>query len=417
MKILVIGSGAREHALIWKIAKSNKVSKIYCTPGNGGISQLAQCVNIKAEDIETLLNFALKEDIDLTVVGPEAPLVDGIVDRFTEEGLKIFGPNKKAAQLEGSKTFSKEFMEKHDIPTAKYGSYNKVDEAIEGLKDFIYPLVIKADGLAAGKGVVICEDYNQAEETISDMMTNKKFGESGSNIVIEEFLEGTEVSLLCFVSGNKIIPMESARDYKQAFDNNEGPNTGGMGCFSPNPIFTDDLLKDIEEKILSRVEQGLKEENLDYNGVLFIGFMITKEGAKILEFNVRMGDPETEVVLPRLENDMVEVMEQTINGSLEKSSLKWSPKACICIIAASGGYPTKYEKNKKITGLKDISNDTIVFHGGTKKINNELYTNGGRVLAVTSLGNTLENAREKVYKEINKINFEKMFYRKDIGKI
>lgn len=417
MKVLVIGSGAREHTLVWKISQSSEVTKIYCAPGNAGISELAECVNIKAEDMDMLLSFALKEEIDITVVGPEAPLVNGIVDKFTEKGLEIFGPNMEVAQLEGSKIYAKEFMLRHKIPTAKYESFDNTEDAQKSLENFNYPLVIKADGLAAGKGVVICANRQEATDTIKDMISNKKFGEAGLNIVIEEFLEGTEASLLCFVAGNKIIPMESARDYKQVYDNDEGPNTGGMGCFSPNNILTEEVMNEITREVLDRIEVGLEKEDLGYSGILFIGFMITKDGPKVLEFNVRMGDPETEVVLPRLKNDIVDVIKKVMDETLTKSCLSWSKESCMCVIAASGGYPIKYEKGKLITGLKDIEDDVIIFHGGTKMQDGEVYTNGGRVLAITCLGDNLELARQKVYENIKRISYVDMYYRKDIGKI
>lgn len=417
MKVLVVGSGAREHALVWKISQSKKVSQIYCAPGNGGIENIAKCVNIKVQDIDMLLNFALEKKIDLTVVGPELPLVKGITDKFTQNGLKVFGPNSKGALLEGSKVYAKEFMEKHNIPTAKYKSFNNPKDALEGLNEFSFPLVIKADGLAAGKGVLICSCLEEARDAILAIMENKKFGRAGDNILIEEFLEGIEASLLCFVDGKKIIPMESARDYKKALDNDEGLNTGGMGCFSPNPIFTDELKEIIKENILDNIISGFKKDNIDFKGILFIGLMVTEKGVKVLEFNVRFGDPETEVVLPRLESDLVEVFEKTIDGNLSKDDLKWTDKSCVTVVAASGGYPEKYEKGKIITGLNELDRDIGVFHGGTKMVDKKLVTNGGRVLAVTSLGSSIEEAREKVYKNIEKINFEKIYYRKDIAEI
>lgn len=415
MKVFVIGSGGREHALIWKIAQSKKVSKIYCAPGNGGIEELAECVNIKADDIELLLNFAINNNIDLTVVGPEVPLVKGIVDKFKENGLKIFGPDKKSAQLEGSKIFSKKFMVKYDIPTARYKDCNDPKQAMKELKNFKYPLVIKADGLAAGKGVIICFTEEEAKEAIRSIMENRKFGVAGESIIIEEYLEGIEASLLCLLDGERIIPMESARDYKKIYDGDKGPNTGGVGCLSPNPIFNDKLQNSVKRDILEKIKVGLKEENIDFRGVLFIGLMITKEGPKVLEFNVRMGDPETQVVLPRLESDLVEIFEKVIAGNLKEEDLKWTNKSSIAIIAASEGYPGSYEKDKEIFGLDKIDKDIIVFHAGTKKTDNKIFTNGGRVLALTALGNTLEEAREKAYDNIRKINFDGMYYRKDIG--
>lgn len=415
MKVLIIGSGAREHAIVWKIAQSKRVSKIYCAPGNAGIQQVAECINIKDDDIETLVSFALKEKIELTVVGPEVPLVHGIVDKFLENGLKVFGPCKKAAMLEGSKRYSKEFMDKYDIPTAKFRSFTSTKQALEGLSEFNYPLVIKADGLAAGKGVVICQNEQEAKDTINSMLENKKFGESGNEIVIEEFLYGTEASLLCFVNGNKIIPMESARDYKRVFDGDNGLNTGGMGCFSPNTIFTEELEKRIKADILDKVIYGFDGESIDFRGVLFIGLMITVNGPKVIEFNVRMGDPETEVVLPRLESDIVDIFEKTIDGTLESSDLKWLDKKCVCVVAASGGYPESYEKNKVITGLENVDKDVMVFHAGTKRIEDKVLTNGGRVLTVTALADTIDEAKRKAYRNIGKISFDGMHYRKDIA--
>lgn len=415
MKILVIGSGAREHTLVWKLSKSPKVSEIYCAPGNAGIEKLATCVDIEADNIRELCSFAKENAIDLTVVGPEAPLVEGIVDLFIENNLKIFGPNKKASQLEGSKIFAKDFMKNHDMPTAKYSVFSDEISALKALDDFQLPLVIKADGLAAGKGVVICEDRNTAVSTIQYMIKDKKFGSAGSNIVIEEYLEGIEISLLCFVNGKEVIPMESARDYKKVYDDDKGPNTGGMGCFSPNPILTDSLYKDINEKVLKRFISGLKADNIDFKGVIFIGLMITKKGPMVLEFNVRFGDPETEVVLPRLDSDLVDVLLKTIDGTLKPEDLKWSDKKSVCVILASGGYPVQYEKNKEIKGLEDVK-DVIVFHGGTKLYDNKTLTNGGRVLAVTAIEDTIKEAREKVYQEIKNIYFEDMYLRKDIAK-
>lgn len=417
MKILVVGSGAREHAIVWKVSKSPKVSKIYCAPGNGGISEIAECVKIRAEDIELLLGFAIKENIDLTIVGPEAPLVEGIVDKFKEKGLKIIGPDKKGAILEGSKIFAKKFMEKYNIPTAKYKPFKNSRKAIKALDSFEYPLVIKADGLAGGKGVVICKTKQEAEKAIIDMMEEKKFGLSGENIVIEEYLEGIEASLLCIIDGKKIIPMESAKDYKKIFEGDKGPNTGGMGCFSPHPMFTQALKNTIREEILDCIMYGLNMEKIFYQGILFIGLMLTKDGPKVLEFNVRMGDPETEVILPRLKSDIIEIFEKTLSGKLTEDDLKWEDRHCACVVSASEGYPVSYEKGKVITGLDKVDEEVVVFHGGTKKVDGKFYTNGGRVLTVTALGNSLEEAREVVYNNIEKINFENMYYRKDIAKL
>ncbi|NLW22713.1 MAG: phosphoribosylamine--glycine ligase [Tissierellia bacterium] len=417
MKVLVVGGGGREHALCWKIAQSKKVSKIYCAPGNGGTKEIAENIDIGAEDIDGLLDFALKEKIDLTVVGPEAPLVMGIVDRFEEKGLKIFGVNKEAAQLEGSKAYAKAFMEKYNIPTAQYRRYTDKEEAIKALDDFNYPLVIKADGLCAGKGVVICHTKEEGIDVVNYMMADRAFGSAGERIIIEEFLEGIEMSLLCFVSKGKIIPMESAKDYKQIFEKDEGPNTGGVGCFSPNNLFNKELENRIGEEILSRIETGLVKENIDYSGVLFIGLMITKDGPKVLEFNVRFGDPETEVLMPRLKSDIMDIFEKTMDGSLTKEDLVWSEKKCLTVVATSKGYPGAYEKGKEITGLDLLDDDIILFHNGTIEKEGRLYTNGGRVISVTALGSTLEEAREKIYKNINRIRFDGIYFRRDIGKI
>ena len=416
MKVLVLGSGGREHALCWKIAKSNKVSKIYCAPGNGGTAEIAENIDINVDEIDNLLQFALKNNIDLTVVGPEQPLVLGIVDKFQENGLRIFGVNKECARLEGSKEFSKEFMEKYNVPTAKYRAFTVLEEAIEGIKEFSYPLVIKADGLCAGKGVIICYSEDEAKKTLKDILGNKIFGEEGNKVVIEEFLDGIETSLLCVVTKGKIIPMESAKDYKKIYEDDNGPNTGGVGCISPSPIFNEELSKKIEENILKNIRYGLDKEDLDFRGILFIGLMIVNGDPKVLEFNTRFGDPETEVLIPRLDSDIVDLFEKTIDGSFMESDLKWNNNRAITVVLTSGGYPEKYEKGFKITGIDDVDKDTIVFHNGTKMINKDLVTNGGRVLSVVSLGKTIEDTRDKVYNDIEKIKFSNIYYRKDIGK-
>lgn len=415
MKVLVIGSGGREHALCHKLSESKRVSKIYCAPGNGGTLQVAENVNINPKDIDLLLDFAINKDIDLTVVGPEDPLVNGIVDRFNEKGLRIFGPNKKGAILEGSKIISKGFMEKYNIPTGKYKVFKEAKAAISFLDSLNYPIVIKADGLCAGKGVIICKTKEEGIKAIEDIMVDKKFGLSGEEILIEEFLEGTETSLLCFVSNENIIPMESARDYKKIFEGDKGPNTGGVGCFSPNPVMTDKLKEEIEKSILKNIKIGFKNEDIDFRGILFIGLMLTSDGPKVLEFNVRFGDPETEVVLPRLENDIVDIFEKTMDGSLKEEDLKWTDKKCVTVVLTSKGYPVEYEKGKEITGTEELDKDIILFHNGTKMEDGKLLTNGGRVLSVTALGDTLQEAREKVYKNIDKIKFDGLCYRKDIG--
>lgn len=417
MKVLVIGSGGREHALCWKIAQSKVVDKIYCAPGNGGTREVAENIDIKANDIEGLLDFALKNKIDLTVVGPEDPLVNGIVDIFEDNGLKIFGPNKACAKLEGSKDFSKVFMEKYDIPTAKYNSYTIYEDAINSLDEFTYPLVIKADGLCLGKGVIICSTKEEAKNTLKEILVDKIFGNEGNKVVIEEFLVGIEASLLCFVTNGKIIPLESAKDYKKIYDNDMGPNTGGVGCLSPNPLFSKDLMSQIKKDVLDKISYGLEKEGLDFKGILFIGFMIVDGKAKVLEFNTRFGDPETQVLLPRLKSDIVELFQKVIYGTIEESDIIWSKDSCVTVVLTSKGYPKEYEKGFNINGLDSLNKSIIIFHNGTKYDNDRLITNGGRVLSVTSLGRNLQFAREIIYENIGNIQFEGLCYRKDIGKI
>ena len=369
MKILVIGSGGREHALVWKIAQSKRVTKIYCAPGNAGIAQIAQCVAIKADDIAGLLSFAKKEKIDFTIVGPESPLVAGIVDEFQSEGLKIFGPSKKAARLEASKAFAKQVMSGCGVPTATSVVCLSVDEAIEALEHFgPFPVVIKADGLAAGKGVVICGDEETALETVTNMQVRKVFGSAGETIVIEEFLEGEEASILVLTDGREAVALASSQDHKRLNDNDEGPNTGGMGAYSPAPVVTDALLGRVMEEIVMPVIKGMEKEEALYKGILYAGIMITKSGPKVLEFNVRFGDPETQAVLARLDSDLVEAMLWTI-GEAKKPVLEWNPKACVCAVVASGGYPNAYEKGKLIDGLDQAAKleDVVIFHAGTKK--------------------------------------------------
>ncbi len=417
MKVLVVGSGAREHTICYKLKQSKKLSKLYCAPGNAGISSIAECVDIKAEDIEKITEFSVDNKIDFVVVGPEVPLVAGIVDMLEAKGIKAFGPKKCGAIFEGSKSYSKDFMEKYKIPTAKYSTYTDCKEALDGLEEFSLPVVIKADGLAAGKGVLICNTIGDAREGIKSILDDKQFGDAGNSLVIEEFLDGIETSLLCFVNGKEIIPMESARDYKRAYDNDLGLNTGGMGCFSPNPIYTDELKKFIKKNIIDKTLGGFLSEGIDFRGVLFIGLMIKGNEAKVLEYNTRFGDPETEVVLLRLNSDLLDVMLKTADGTLKETDLLWSDKKSVTVVIASGGYPENYEKGKEISGLDDIDNDIIVFHAGTKFDNEKIVTNGGRVLAVTCLDDSIEKAREKVYQNIKKICFENMEFRTDIAKL
>jgi phosphoribosylamine--glycine ligase len=415
MKVLVIGSGAREHAIVWKLSQSPQISKLFCAPGNAGIADLAECVDIKAEDIEGILKFALENKIDLTVVGPEVALVKGIVDLFEQNGLRIFGPNKKAAQLEGSKIFAKDFMNKHNIPTARYKTYNNFKKAIAELKDFDLPMVIKADGLAAGKGVIIAQTRQEAVEAIVDIMSDKKFGEAGKTIVVEEFLQGKEVSVLAFVDGNVSIPMVSAQDYKRAQDGDKGLNTGGMGAVSPALHYSLEVEKLVNSEIIQKTLEALKTEGILYKGVLYFGLMLTKDGPKVLEFNVRFGDPETEVLLTRLQSDLLDIAWWVVDGKLDQADIKWSDEKSVCVVMASGGYPEEYEVGCEIMGIKTAEAEAKVFHAGTKHADNKLVTAGGRVLVISALGASYEAARNKAYSAVEKISFKNAHYRKDIG--
>ncbi|MDF2546698.1 MAG: purD [Anaerosolibacter sp.] len=416
MRILVVGSGGREHALVWKLMQSPKVDKIYCAPGNPGIGRLAELIDLQVDDIGGLCSFAKEKEIDLTVVGPEVPLVMGIADRFEEEGLRIFAPNRACAQLEGSKAFAKEFMIRHQIPTAKYIECTDVEAARKALGIYGYPMVIKADGLAAGKGVVIAERQEDALKALEEIMEAKVFGAAGDKIVIEEFLTGTEASVLCFVDGTIIKPMVSAQDYKKIFDEDKGPNTGGMGTYSPSHVYDRQLETHVEERILRSIMEGFRKDGLDFKGILFIGLMLTEDGPKVLEFNTRFGDPETQVILTRLETDLIEIMESILENKLEEQEILWCEQKTVCVIVAAGGYPDAYEKGRVISGLDKVDADVIVFHAGTKAHEGQVVTNGGRVLGVTAWGDTVEAAREKAYENVDKIHFEGMYSRKDIGK-
>ena len=416
MRILVVGGGGREHAICWKLNNESNVEKIYCAPGNAGISSVAKCIDIQDSDIENLLKFAKENQIDLTIVGPEIPLVAGIVDAFEKEGLKIFGPNKECAQLEGSKAFSKDFMIRHNLPTAKYKEYTNLDEAISEIDSFGYPVVIKADGLAAGKGVVIPENREDAITTLKEMMSDHKFGNAGDKIVVEEFLNGIETSILAFVDNDTIVPMVSSKDHKKVFEGETGLNTGGMGTFSPSEIYTDELAKEIQEKILDKTLEGFKKDNLNYKGILFVGLMITEDGPKILEYNVRFGDPETQSVLFRLDTDLNKIISAILDNNLKNIEINYSKEEAICVMLTSGGYPENYEKGKVISGLENLDSDIVVFHSGTKFDNGNIVTNGGRVIGITAKGKTVKEAGKKVYENIKKINFEGMHYRKDIWK-
>lgn len=415
MKILIVGGGGREHAIAWKLAQSPKIEKLFCAPGNAGIADVAECVPVKAEDVAGICRFAEENKIDLTVIGPEVPLSLGIVDALAEKGLKAFGPNRKCAQLEGSKSFTKAFLARHGIPTAGYKEFIDIGELKKSIGIFGYPMVIKADGLAAGKGVVIAEDEAAAVKAIDEIMGEKIFGTAGDKIVVEEYLSGIEASILCFADGKTIVPMESAQDYKRIFDEDKGPNTGGMGTYSPSLVFNETLENQIREQILEPTIKGFQKDGLDFKGVLFIGLMITDDGPKVIEFNNRFGDPETQSVLPRMKTDLLDVMNAVVEGKLAEQTIEWNDKKAVCVIMASGGYPGSYEKGKKISGLTNVDEDIIVFHSGTKSSGSEILTDGGRVIGITALGDTHEEAREKAYRNVAGISFEGAQYRKDIG--
>ncbi len=417
MKILVIGSGGREHALVWKIKQSSLVRQIFCAPGNGGIAQIAECVDIDPMDIKALLKFAKQKKIDLTVVGPEAALTEGIVDLFEKEGLKIFGPSKVAAKLEGSKVFAKEFMQECNIPTAAFKVFTDIHLAKEFINNTEFPLVIKADGLAAGKGVMICPTRKEAEIAIDQIMKEKIFKEAGNKIVIEECLQGEEVSILAICDGENYVVLESAQDHKRIFDDDLGPNTGGMGAYSPAPIVNGELLERVESRIIEPTIRGMKRNGYPFRGVLYVGLMVTVNGPIVLEYNVRFGDPEAQVIIPRLKNDLVEIMHAACDGRLDDVELQWEKKSCVCVVISSGGYPGKYDIDKEIYGLGVIKEDqnTIVFHAGTKEVKGKIFSNGGRVLGVTGLGRNIEESIDRAYKAVEKINFERCFFRRDIG--
>jgi len=417
VKILVVGSGGREHAIIWKLSQSNKVNKIYCAPGNGGISELAECVPILATEVEKIADWAENNKIDLTIIGMDDPLMLGIVDLFEERGLSVFGPRKNAAIIEGSKVFAKDLMKKYNIPTAGYEVFEDAVKAKEYLNNCSYPVVLKADGLALGKGVLICQNKNEALLGTDEIMVDKKFGNAGTRMVVEEFMTGPEVSVLSFCDGEHLIPMVSAQDHKRAFDNDEGLNTGGMGTFSPSKFYDEQLNEKCMEELFLPTLKAMKEEGRPFTGIIFFGLMLTPQGPKVLEYNARFGDPEAQVVLPRLKNDLVDVFQAAIDGKLNEIKLEWIEDAAVCVVLASGGYPLDYKKGYKISGLDKQKNkeDIVVFHAGTKLENDSYYTNGGRVLGVTALGKDINTAREKAYKAVSEIEFEDKQYRTDIG--
>ena len=417
MKILVVGGGGREHAIVKKLAQSKKNPKIYVAPGNAGTEENATNVAISVMDFDALVNFAKKEKIDLTVVGMDDPLVGGIVDIFEAEGLRVFGPRKNAAILEGSKAFSKHLMKKYGIPTAAYENFNDPQKAIKYLETANYPIVLKADGLALGKGVLICKTFEEAKSGIEELMIDKSFGDAGNTIVIEEFLQGREVSVLSFVDGTHYALMTSAQDHKRAKDGDEGLNTGGMGTFSPSPFYTEEVDRYCKEHIYQKTVDAMRAEGREFKGIIFYGLMLTKSGVKVLEYNARFGDPETQVVLPRMENDIIDVFEACIDGCLDKIDLKFEDNAAVCVVLASDGYPLKYEKGKKITGLENFEGktDIFAFHAGTKKVNGDVLTNGGRVLGITATAPTLKEARDKAYEATKLVDFENKYMRNDIG--
>ena len=416
MKVLVIGSGGREHAIAYALAKSPRVSEIHAIPGNPGIAKIGTCHSGSVEDLDGILKFVEDYGIDLTVIGPEVPLCMGLADLLESHGHKVFGPTKQAATLEGSKAFSKDFMKRHHIPTAAYQEVNSYQEAIQALNQFDYPVVVKADGLAAGKGVIICEDEATAKQALKEMMVDGALDGAGSKVVLEEFLTGFECSLLCFTDGETIVPMVSAKDHKQIYDGNKGPNTGGMGTVSPNPFLPEGMDEVFQKDILEPFMAGLKADHMDYRGVVFIGLMIENKQPKVLEFNVRFGDPETQSILLRLDTDLFDIMYAVSTKTLKDVKVKWKDEQVACLVLASAGYPGSYEKGKVITGLDKVDDDIIVFHAGTA-VNDkgELVTNGGRVLNICALGQTLEETRQKVYQAATIIDFDGKYYRKDIG--
>jgi len=417
MKVLVIGSGGREHCLVWKISRSSKVKKIYCIPGNAGISEIADCRNISTDDFTGIADFVKKEKITLTIVGPEAPLVKGIADHFAHQGLPIFGPSKEASRLEGSKVFAKRLMRKYGIPTAPFEIFSDSISAIKYIKKKGAPVVIKADGLAAGKGAIVARTMEEAEQSVHKILDQKIFGEAGNQIVVEDYLEGEEASILAFVDGKAFLPLISSQDHKQVYDGDKGPNTGGMGAYSPAPLITQELQKKISQEIFERLIGGLNEEGITYNGILYAGIMVSKGLPYVLEFNVRFGDPETQAILPLLDSDLVELIDACVKNRLKEISIEWKKGACVCVVLASRGYPDSYEKGFEIKGLEKVKNkiDVFVFHAGTTIKNCKLLTSGGRVLGVTATGRDLRDARDKAYGAIEDIYFEGMHYRKDIG--
>ncbi len=417
MKILIIGSGGREHAIAHKLSLSERKPMLFAAPGNVGLAALATCVDLAVDDLEGLLAFVKAEQIDLTIVGPELPLVLGIVDLFESNGLRIFGPNKASAQFEGSKDFTKAFLTRHGIPTAHSETHVALEPALEALGRFDYPVVIKADGLAAGKGVIIAEDYQTAKRALSEIMDDHIFGNSGDKVVLETFLKGIEASILCFVDGETILPMQPAQDYKKIYDGDLGPNTGGMGAYSPSLVITNEIMTKIQNDLLDPFIKGIKADHIDFKGILFVGIMIDGDDINVIEYNVRLGDPETEVTLIRLENDLIDIIEAVESKSLDQIALRWSQNNAVCVIMASGGYPEAYSKGCVIEGLDTQIENTIVYHCGTRFFEGDIITNGGRVLGVTATAQSLDAARKLAYERTSELSFNNAFYRRDIGTI
>lgn len=419
MKVLIVGGGGREHAIAWKLSQSSKVDEIVCAPGNGGICEIARCVPVSAEYIEGIVALAKEEQPQLTIIGPEVPLAMGLTDELEKLGIKVFGPNKKCAQLEASKSFTKAFLARHSIPTAKYEEFTDIESLRNAIGIYGFPMVLKADGLAAGKGVIIAENREEAEHAVEELMGEKAFGTAGDKVVVEELLVGTEASMLCFVDGSAIIPMESAQDYKRIYDGDKGPNTGGMGTYSPSKLFDDAIQARVTSEILEPTLEGFKKDGLDFKGVLFIGLMLTNDGPKVIEFNNRFGDPETQVVLPRLKTDLFEIMMAVTDDSLNTLSLEWDDElVTVCVVMAAGGYPGAYNKGDVISGFDSVDSAVTVFHAGTKlNENEEVVTAGGRVLGVVGRGSTHDEAVRNAYEGVEKITFKDAVFRKDIGVI
>lgn len=417
MKVLVVGSGGREHAICWKLLQSPKVDKIYCAPGNAGIGEIAELVPVGAMEFDKLAEFAKANDIGLTVVGMDDPLVGGIVDKFEEEGLRVFGPRANAAIIEGSKAFSKELMKKYNIPTAAYETFDNYEAALEYVKKGDFPVVLKADGLALGKGVLICNNLEEAEAGLNTIMVDKKFGDSGNKVVIEEFLTGQEMSVLSFCDGKTIVPMVSAQDHKRALDGDKGLNTGGMGTFSPSRYYTPELAEECMETIYKPTVEALNREGRTFKGIIFFGLMLTPKGMRVIEYNARFGDPETQVVLPRLKTDLLEIFEACVEGTLDKINVEWEDNGTACVVLASGGYPESYQKGYEITGLEDAKKapNILVFHAGTALKDGKFVTNGGRVLGITGIGKDLDEAIKIAYEGVKLVDFKDKHYRKDIG--